>query len=165
MIFVAVGTQLPFDRLLRAVDEWAQRVGRDDVFAQAGPTDFQPVRIEIERFISPAEYRRRIENAELVIAHAGMGTIISALELAKPIIVMPRKAELREHRNDHQLATARRFADHKAVTVVMDEHELGSRLERLDEVIGDRADTGRLSPDASPELIAFLRASIRDEPG
>ena len=37
MIFVTVGTQLAFDRMIKAVDEWAGARGRTDVFAQVGP--------------------------------------------------------------------------------------------------------------------------------
>ena len=43
---------------------------------------------------------------QVVIAHDEMGSIITALEMGKPIVVMPRRAELGEHRNDHQVAAA-----------------------------------------------------------
>ena len=41
MIFVTVGTQGPFDRLVRAVDKWAGMRARADIFAQTGPSDYQ----------------------------------------------------------------------------------------------------------------------------
>ena len=61
--------------------------------------------------MSPKECTDRMVAADAIIAHAGMGTILTALEMGKPLLVMPRRAELGEHRNDHQLATAMRFAD------------------------------------------------------
>ena len=45
----------------------------------------------------------------MIYAHAGMGTILSALKQDKPIIIVPRLASLKEHRNDHQIATAMRM--------------------------------------------------------
>ena len=80
-------------------------------------------------FITPSEFRRNVEAAYVVIAHAGMGSIITALELGKRIIVMPRRAELGEHRSDHQVATAKRFADRGALSCCSTEREL---LEKLD---------------------------------
>lgn len=36
MIFVTVGHQTPFDRLIRLVDRWAEENMRHDLFAQIG---------------------------------------------------------------------------------------------------------------------------------
>ena len=83
MIFVTVGTQGQFDRLIQTVDEWAGARGKMDVFAQTGPSNYQASYIHAERFISPNEFRERVKSASLVIAHAGMGSIITALELGK----------------------------------------------------------------------------------
>ena len=98
---------MPFDRMVRTIDAWASRVGRSDVFAQIGPTNWRPRHIEWTQFIEPQDFRRRVRDATIIVAHAGMGSIL-VLELGKPIIVMPRRGDLRETRNDHQLATALR---------------------------------------------------------
>src|SRR5690349_506002 len=96
MIFVTVGAQMPFDRLVRCVDHWAAGRGRRDVFAQIGPTAWRPENIEFVQFMEPPEFRARVTEAKAVVAHAGMGSIITALELGKPILVMPRRGDLRE---------------------------------------------------------------------
>ncbi len=153
MIFVTVGTQLPFDRLVRAVDGWAGRAGRRDVFAQIGESELRPCHIDWARFLSPAEFRERVAQAQLVISHAGMGCILTALELAKPILVMPRHASFGEQRNEHQLATARRLGALGKVAVATDETELVARLEHLEGIAG----SGGIAREASPELIAALR--------
>ena len=108
MIFVTVGAQMPFDRLVKAVDQWAASQGRGDV-AQIGSTDYRPSAIQWTRFLDPEKFKHRFETAKVVVAHAGTGSIITALQLGKPILVMPRRANLRETRNDHQVATADRF--------------------------------------------------------
>ena len=117
MIFVTVGTQLPFDRLIAAVDAWAGETGVGDVFAQIGPTAYVPRHIEFAQFIPPAECAQRMREADAIVAHAGMGTILNALQLGKPLLVMPRRASLGEHRNEHQSATARRFEELGSVAV------------------------------------------------
>lgn len=156
MIFVTVGTQGHFDRLIRAVDTWAGLRGRADVFAQTGPSTYRPIHINHKPFISPVDFRKHAESASLVVAHAGMGSIITALELGKHIIVMPRRADLGEHRNDHQIATAKRFAEHERIVVAANEQKL---LEALDQ-LGINSDAERISAQASPHLITTIRAFI-----
>ncbi|MCK1535430.1 MULTISPECIES: glycosyltransferase [unclassified Bradyrhizobium] len=156
MIFVTVGTQIHFDRLIRAVDEWAGARERNDVFAQIGPSSHQFRHIQTERFIDPIQFRKFVETAKLVIAHAGMGSIITALELGKRIIVMPRRANLGEHRNDHQVATAKQFVAQGRIEVALDERELADKLDLLDV----RAQGECLGAEASPQLILTIRNFI-----
>ena len=111
MIFVTVGTDGPFDRLIATVDRWAGENGRTDVVAQIGRSTLQPRFVEAHRFLDPPRFSEYFASAEFVIAHAGMGTILSALRYGKPLIVMPRRASLGEQRNEHQLATARRLQE------------------------------------------------------
>ena len=156
MIFVTVGSDLPFDRLVRVVDEWAHDTGRDDVFAQIGDTDWRPTHIAWAEFLQPPEFARRFAEAEVVVAHAGMGTILSALQWEKPILVMPRRASLGEVRNEHQFATARHLAKLGKINVVMDEMELRSKLSGLHEL----QPRDRIGPYASDSLIEALREFI-----
>jgi exopolysaccharide biosynthesis glucuronosyltransferase PssE len=159
MIFVTVGTQGQFDRLIRAVDTWAGLRGRTDVFAQTGPSEYRPIHIRNKPFIDPNEFSRYVESANLVVAHAGMGSIITALELGKRIIVMPRRADLGEHRSDHQLATAKRFAAQGRILVAPNEQKLFDALDQL----GTLPDAERLNARASPRLITAIRTFINSE--
>jgi UDP-N-acetylglucosamine transferase subunit ALG13 len=156
MIFVTVGTQLPFDRMIRAVDDWAGRSDRADVFAQVGPSTYVPRHIRVSQFVSAGEFRDHVSRAQVVIAHAGMGSIITALELGKPIVVMPRRADLGEHRNDHQLATARRFLAQGRVIVACDEAHLEEKLNTLRRMTA----AAPISRQASPRLLAAIKAFV-----
>jgi exopolysaccharide biosynthesis glucuronosyltransferase PssE len=156
MIFVTVGSDLPFDRLVRVVDEWAAESGRDDVFAQVGATEWRPAHIGWTDFLQPPEFARRFAEADIVIAHAGMGSILSALQWEKPILVMPRRATLGEVRNEHQSATARHLASMGKINVAMDESELRNKLGSL-EALRPRE---RIGPYASDSLIKALREFI-----
>jgi UDP-N-acetylglucosamine transferase subunit ALG13 len=158
VIFVTVGTQGPFDRLIKAVDYWAGRTGRTDVMAQVGTSAYTPRHIQHSPFISPTLCGRYMADSQLIVSHAGMGSILSALELGKPILVMPRLASLGEHRSEHQLSTARHFRERGTIYVAMDEHELVSRLEAaltLETPI-------RIGPHASPELISRVRSFVEN---
>lgn len=156
MIFVTVGTDLPFNRLVRVVDEWAGANRRSDVFAQIGETDWRPAHITCSKFLQPPEFTRRFSEADIVVAHAGMGTILSALQFEKPILVMPRRASLGEQRNEHQLATARRLSELGKVNVAMDETELRAMLDRL----GDLRPREKIGAYASDSLVSALREFI-----
>jgi UDP-N-acetylglucosamine transferase subunit ALG13 len=160
VIFVTVGTQLPFDRMVAAVDAWAAVAPGRRVFAQVGPTDLRPRHIDYKAFVSPAECHERMVGAEAIVAHAGMGTILRALELGKPLLVVPRRAALGEHRNDHQLATARRFAESGKVAIAFDDGEIPVRLDEL----GRLAAGKRIGPYAPESLIAALRRFIDGAP-
>jgi UDP-N-acetylglucosamine transferase subunit ALG13 len=161
VIFATVGSQEPFDRLIRAVDEWAVLHGRSDVFAQIGDSTYCPEHIKFTKFLEPSEYNRVIHEASVVVAHAGMGSIISALEIGKPVVVMPRRGALRETRNDHQVATAERFGVRGRVIVAQDEQELA---EKLDYAL-TLGTMDRVNPEASPRLIATIRAFLDGELG
>ncbi|MFH1871412.1 MAG: glycosyltransferase [Pseudomonadota bacterium] len=122
---------MPFDRLVRAVDAWAQRNSEVQVFAQIGNTDFVPLAMQWVKVLSPDDYQRTIDACDLLIGHAGMGTIITAAESGKPLLVMPRRGNLRETRNNHQVATAGWLSNRTGVRVAMDEHELVAELDRV----------------------------------
>jgi UDP-N-acetylglucosamine transferase subunit ALG13 len=148
---------MPFDRMVRAVDTWAAVAKRTDVFAQIGPTSWRPNHIGWAEFLSPSDFRAKVEHAKLVVAHAGMGSILTALERGRPILVMPRRGDLRETRNDHQVATAKRFAEQGRVSVAMDEHELVRRLEDLGSL---SAAAPPISRFASAELLETVRSFV-----
>jgi UDP-N-acetylglucosamine transferase subunit ALG13 len=160
VIFVTVGSQEPFDRLIRAVDEWARLRARSDVFAQIANSLFCPRHIKFTHFIEPSEFNRVMQETKLIVGHAGMGSIISALELGKPIVVMPRRADFRETRNDHQVATAERFGAQGRIIVANDEQDLPAKLDHA-LTLGD---SNRIHAQASPRLIATIRSFLEGGP-
>jgi UDP-N-acetylglucosamine transferase subunit ALG13 len=160
MIFVTVGSQEPFDRLISAVDEWARLRARSDVFAQIASSTLHPRHIRFTQFVGPPEFNRIMGETRIIVALAGMGSIISALELGKPIVVMPRRAEFRETRNDHQVATAERFGAQGRIIVAMDENELPVKLDHA-LTLGE---TDRIQAQASPHLIATIRNFLEGRP-
>jgi UDP-N-acetylglucosamine transferase subunit ALG13 len=159
MIFVTVGTDQPFDRMVRVIDSWAAERERTDIFAQIGDGGWEPQAFPYANYLSPPEFMERFREARVIVAHAGMGTILSALHHGKPILVMPKKASLGEQRNEHQLATARRLNQMGKIHVAFDEAELRVKLDHLDEMIAKDS----IAPFASPGLINGLREFIDQE--
>jgi UDP-N-acetylglucosamine transferase subunit ALG13 len=156
VIFVTVGGQLPFDRLIHTVDQWATDQHRADVFAQIGSSQDPPAHIEWQRFLSPPDFQAKARSADVIIAHAGMGSVLTAVDVGKPIIVMPRRAHLGEHRNDHQWATVNRLGEDVGIIVAADEEALLEQLGRLEEL---RSPSGCRSPEYA-RLLQFLKGSI-----
>ena len=131
MIFVITGTQLPFDRLIRMLDELAPQLN-EEIVAQVNGSGYLPHHINTVDLLPPDEFDRLFRQARLIVAHAGMGTILSALTTQKPIIVFPRIAALGEHRNEHQLATAAKMKEEGWCYVATDKDELESLLQKSD---------------------------------
>ncbi|MDE6119032.1 MAG: glycosyl transferase family 28 [Muribaculaceae bacterium] len=124
MILVTVGTQLPFDRLMRMFDEIAPELGGEEIVAQSCRGSYIPRHFSTERFIEPERFEQLMNQARVVVAHAGIGTILSAMKRGKPLVVVARREDLGEHRNDHQIATARYLADSASVAVAADAESL-----------------------------------------
>jgi UDP-N-acetylglucosamine transferase subunit ALG13 len=153
LIFVTVGGQLPFDRMIRIIDDWVRASGRTDVFCQIGDADYEPEHAAFTRFLSPDEFAVKLEAADILIAHSGMGTIITAMQIGKPIVVFPRQAKLGEQRNDHQLGTARAFKQRGDTSVAMDEPELREILANIDQL----EPAPIIGPAASESLLGAIR--------
>lgn len=138
MIFLTVGTQLAFDRLVRSLDEWIGVNQGYPAFAQIGRGEYLPRHIGYERYLAPESYQQHLEAARVVVGHCGIGTILSCNDQNIPVIVVPRRHDLKEHRNDHQIATARQVEARGLARIVYDETRLG---EVLLDVLSGRSST------------------------
>jgi UDP-N-acetylglucosamine transferase subunit ALG13 len=164
MIFASVGSMLPFDRLVKAVDDWAAANPDREVFIQIGRGDYEPRHAPWTRIMPAEEYRGRIRDARLFVAHVGMGSILQGLEERRQMLLLPRHQALKEHTTDHQLHTAKRFKDTPGLRIVDDVPALhASMTELLDRPL---AASEGISTVATPPLIAgvadFLRAARGD---
>lgn len=164
MIFLTIGTHEPFDRLVRALDDWCAAKGSgSEVFGQitepTGPSAYHPVNFQWVSRLAPADYARRFAQARLIISHAGMGSIITALHSGKPIVVMPRRGHLRETRNDHQFTTVKMLKERPGIYVADDENQLGSVIETALSALS--APTGpRISAVADANFTEALRSFL-----
>ncbi len=156
MIFVAVGTQFPFDRLVKLMDEWAAEHD-EKVIAQISDGKYLPQHIEWHRFLDGAQYNKNIQDAAVFVSHAGMGNIISAREQGTPIIVMNRQYKLGEHRNDHQADGLKWMAKLDGVYTASTQQELFDHLGQIDKLLP--ADPENKA--GNPELTAYIANYIK----
>jgi UDP-N-acetylglucosamine transferase subunit ALG13 len=153
VIFVTIGSMFPFDRLVRAMDAYAAETG-EACRAQIGAGAYEPAHMDWERSLAPADYARAVAACDLVVAHAGMGSVITAGEHGKPIVLLPRRARLGEHTNDHQLDTAAWLGARPGVAVAGREADLAACIAQA-RADGAGARVARKAPEA---FLARLRA-------
>lgn len=158
MIFASVGSMLPFERFVRAVDEWARDNPDEEVYLQIGDTEYEPRHAPFARIMPMTEYRERLRTCDLFVAHVGMGSILQALEERKQMLLLPRLHALGEHTTDHQLHTAARFGHLPGLRIVDDVPALHREMRHLlDQPL---AAGDAISDQASPELIGKVASFL-----
>lgn len=136
MIFVTVGTQkFQFDRLLKAMDEYVRDNPSVNVYGQTGFSAYKPKFFESKPFLSKEEFNHYLNLSSVVVAHAGVGTIMACLEHEKKIIVMPRSEDKCEHVDNHQDDLALYFNDMGYLKAVYSKEELFSILDRVESLV------------------------------
>jgi UDP-N-acetylglucosamine transferase subunit ALG13 len=163
-VFVTVGSELPFDRLIRWMDRWAGANPHAVVFAQTGPSSYVPEHLQYCQFLTPAEFTARVKSCDLIVAHAGMGSILTSLQHRKPILVLPRRVHFGEVRSEHQVATAQKLREMNKVLVADTEDDLEELLVSAQQpapaaAISEYADSGLLNC-----LTQFIHAELAPAP-
>jgi UDP-N-acetylglucosamine transferase subunit ALG13 len=132
MIFVTVGTHTqPFNRLLQKIDELVEKgIIKEKVIAQIGYSTYKPKNYEYFTFTSEEKILELNKKAKLIITHAGVGSIITALRFRKPVIVVPRLKKFNEHVNNHQLQIAKAFEKEGKVLTCYDINKLENVIKK-----------------------------------
>lgn len=132
MIFLTVGTQFPFDRLVKAVDE-AVGAGKvtEQIYAQIGEGLYRPRNFEAVPSLEKHLFDKYIREALSIISHAGMGAIKQALENSKPLLAMPRQKKYGEVVNNHQVAIAKKFEEFGHILVAYQVEDVPNKIEEL----------------------------------
>lgn len=132
MIFLTVGTQFPFSRLVKAVDDAVGENGFNErIFAQIGSDSYRPRNFKAVTTLDKADFDKHFCEADSIISHAGMGTIMMAMEHRKPLLVMPRLKEYGEVVNNHQLAITDKFEQLGYLLVAHRVEDIPVKLEML----------------------------------
>jgi UDP-N-acetylglucosamine transferase subunit ALG13 len=123
MIFGTVGS-LPFERLVSMFDGCAMKDARHEYVVQSATLGATTIRARCIPFIAHRELIEYIKRAEVVVSHAGMGTIIEVAALGRPLVLIPRLSKLREAINDHQLEIASYLRSKYGVPVILGRDEM-----------------------------------------
>jgi len=125
MIFATVGsTQIRFERLIRALES----LPGERLFVQHGPVDPPPGAQRATAFMQFPEVVKSMEQADVVVCHAGAGSILCALRAGHTPVVVPRLKRFQETVDDHQVELGRALAAEGKAICVEDLDELATAV-------------------------------------
>lgn len=155
MIFVTVGTQAKgFPRCLREVEKLIKEKGiKEEVVAQIGYSGFESDIIKTVPFVGENEYRQYIQNASMIITHAGSGALFNSIKTGKKVIAMARLKDFNEMIDNHQLELVKKLAE--GGYIIDGSYSLSAAWEKLP------AFTPREN-DFKCEIVPFLDKYIED---
>jgi UDP-N-acetylglucosamine transferase subunit ALG13 len=126
VIFVTVGTyDAPFDRLLAALD---QADIDEQLVIQCGHSTIRPRGAECREFMPFEAIVEQAQRSRVVVAHAGVGSVLVALAAGRRPILVPRLRAYGEAVDDHQLEFARKLAHIGLARLVEDPAGLAAAL-------------------------------------
>lgn len=134
LLFATVGAILPLHRLERAVVALKQ-AGRipEEVILQVGNSDLPRPQVDgltIVETLPFDQLQEILKRADLVVCHAGTGSIITALSQCCGVVAMPRLVSAGDSYDDHQSEIAEVFAERGLIAVAEDAETLAQALDR-----------------------------------
>jgi UDP-N-acetylglucosamine transferase subunit ALG13 len=121
VIFATVGsTQIPFTRFVHALES----LPAEQLLVQHGPVDPPPGAARANAFMQFPEMIESMEAADVVVCHAGAGSILCALRAGHTPVVVPRLKRFQETVDDHQVEFSRALAAEGKVIAVEDLNRL-----------------------------------------
>ncbi|MEM5011284.1 PssE/Cps14G family polysaccharide biosynthesis glycosyltransferase [Niallia taxi] len=135
-VLVTIGSmaEKKFTRLFNIIEELCEEniLKGSEVVAQVGFDNYKPKNFKAFDMLADEEFKRLINESDLIIAHAGTGTVTSCLKKDKKVIIFPRMAQFDEHYDDHQLELAELFTKHNHVLCAKNKEELIECINKLD---------------------------------
>ncbi len=133
MILVLLGTQNnSFNRLLEEIEKNIKNgTIKEKVIVQAGYTKFESNKMKIIDLMSKEQLEKFQDEADLIITHGGVGSIISSIEKGKKVIAVPRMHEYGEHVNNHQKEIVKDFNDKGYIIGIEKVEELKQAIEKI----------------------------------
>lgn len=130
-VFVPLGTQkFQFNRLVEAfnqlIDDGVYRPS--EVVMQSAVYEVEP-QFTHYQLIPSDEFNRLINEAEVVVTHSGVNSIITCMNLYKPLVIVPRLHKFGEHVDNHQVEIAELMEEKFGVLVLKDMHDLKCTIE------------------------------------
>lgn len=150
MIFVTVGTHhQPFTRLLDALDS----LDGGELVVQYGPGEPPAGVRRAEAYMPFDQMLACFREADKVVTHAGVGSILCARREGHTPLVVPRRHDLGEHVDEHQAELTRKLEARGSVVAVWEPQLLA------DSVWGApprREQTEAVEPPLCPSVRAAL---------
>ena len=139
-LFVPLGTQkFPFGRIITALNGLVEQGAYkpNEIVMQSALYPVEPNFTHLG-LIPHEDFDRYMQEAEVIVTHSGVNSIISCMKIGKPLIVCPRLHEYGEHVDNHQMEIATLMHDKYDVLVC-------TEMKELPELIG-KAKTHKYKP-------------------
>ncbi len=135
MILVLLGTQNnSFHRLLEEIEKQIQQKKiTEEIIVQAGHTKYQSENMKILDFVSNEEIEKLISEADMIITHGGVGSILQSIKKEKKVIAIPRLHKYQEHVNDHQREIVELFHQKEYIIGIQGVEQLEQAIEEIKE--------------------------------
>jgi UDP-N-acetylglucosamine transferase subunit ALG13 len=128
-VLVTVGTDHhPFDRLVQWVDSWALAHPAHQCLVQRG-TSVRPETCASDRYVAYEDLVESMRASTVIVTHGGPATIMEARAYGRLPVVVPRRPDLGEHVDDHQIRFSRWMAGRGQVLLAETEEELRRQLD------------------------------------
>lgn len=130
MIFIVLGSQkFQFNRLLQYIDELVlENKLNEKIVAQSGHSDYIPSSYSVTPFFDKDKFIKNIQQADVVVTHAGTGAIVTALKNDKKVIAVPRLKQYLEHVDDHQIQIVKNFVEKNYIFAANNKYSLNEKL-------------------------------------
>lgn len=162
MIFVTVGNDFrDFSRLIRKADEIAPHIP-SEIAIQRGHSKYLPKNAKHFDFVPIDTATEYIKLSELVLSHAGIGTIILCKEHGIPLIILPRRKKYDEHMNDHQMEIAQMLEQRREGTIHVI-YEEGQLEEKINAILKNKPKKTPNENVGRANLIRTIREFIEGE--
>jgi UDP-N-acetylglucosamine transferase subunit ALG13 len=155
VIFATVGsTQIPFERFVRALET----LPGEQLLVQHGPVEPPAGAAQANAFMQFPQMIESMEAADVVVCHAGAGSILCALRAGHTPVVVPRLKRYEETVDDHQVEFSRALAAKGKVIAVEDLDRLSAAVEGAPRRRSTEERTGLLP------IQAAVREALRASP-
>ena len=138
-VLVTIGSMIEkkFTRLFKIIDELCEEGVLDGshLKAQVGFDDYKSDHFKSFDMIADEDFKKMIDECDLIITHAGTGTVVSSIKKRKKVIVFPRMEKYGEHYDNHQLELANLFASQGYVLQARNKEELKYHIQHIQEFV------------------------------
>lgn len=134
MIVILLGTQnYSFHRLLQEVQRCIDAgIINQEVVVQAGSTKFSSKQMKLFTLIQQDKLTELMKEADIIITHGGVGSIVNGVKLHKKVIAVPRLQKYGEVTNDHQIQIIETFSKEGFIIGLHDVSELENALKNIE---------------------------------
>lgn len=131
-LFVPLGTQkFPFNRLINALNKLIKEgiYKPEEIIMQSSVYEITPMFTHY-RTLPIEEFNQYIKTAEVIITHSGVNSIITCMNMKKPLVIVPRLKIYGEHVDDHQLEIANLMAQKFGIITLLNLENLNEAIEK-----------------------------------